>query len=156
MLSRRSRVPLSPLRSVAAAALLLAASACAETEDGPLVVEEPVGETTTTASAEAPSDPPRSEGTVEIGETVYRFAVDCHEQGAGVVVAVGAGEDPHSDGLVGLYVQASLSDPYVGVDLPDGTLVEPSLDSHLEIFLARRRHPRLRRPLRAGPGPGDG
>ena len=136
MPSRRCRALSRPLRSLSAAALLVVAtSACAETGDGPLVVEEPVAETTTTAAAEVPSDLPRSEGTVEIGETAYRFAVDCHEQGAGEVVAVGVGEDPESDGLVGLFVRASLSDPYVGLDLADGTLIEPSLDSHLEIFL---------------------
>ena len=78
---------------------------------------------------------PASEGTVEIGETHYAFAVTCHELGAGEVVVVGAGDDPVSGGLVELYLQAFLGDPYIGVRLADGTLIEPSLDSSLDLYL---------------------
>ena len=116
-------------------AAAVAASACADTADGPLVVEEPVAETTTTTAPPAPTEPPRSEGTVEIGDTHYQFAVTCQERGAGEVVVIGVGDDPDSDGLVKLYVGAALSDPYIGLRLADGTLIEPSLDSLLDLYL---------------------
>lgn len=136
VLSRPYRALSGPLRRAAAAALLVAAaSACAETSDGPLVVEAPVVETTTTTLPDAPTEIPRSVGTVEIGETVYRFTVTCQERGAGEVRVIGAGYDPDSDGLVELYVQASLSDPYIGLRLDDGTWIDPSLDSSLDLYV---------------------
>ena len=139
VLSRPCREFSRPLRRAAVAVLLAAAaSACAETSDGPLVVEASVAETTTTTLPEAPTETPRSEGTVEIGETVYRFTVTCQERGAGEVVVIGAGDDPDADGLVKLYVQASLSDPYIGLELGDGiTRIEPSLDldSPLDLYV---------------------
>ena len=136
VLSRPCRELSRPLRRAAVAVLLAAAaSACAETSDGPLVVEASVTETTTTTLPETPSEVPRSEGTVEIGETVYQFAVTCQERGAGEVAAIGAGYDPDADGLVELYVQASLSDPYIGLRLHDGTRIEPSLDSSLDLYV---------------------
>ncbi len=116
-------------------AAVAAGSACAGTVDGPLVFEEPVPEATAAASSTAPPEPPPSEGTVEIGETHYEFAVTCHELGAGEVVVVGAGDDPASGGLVELYLQAFLGDPYIGVRLADGTLIEPPLDSPLDLYL---------------------
>ena len=79
--------------------------------------------------------PPPSEGTVEIGDTQYRFTVACQELGAGEVVVVGSGEDPDSDGAVELYLQAFLGDPYIGVRLADGTLLEPSLESPLDLYV---------------------
>ena len=138
MLSRRCRVPSRPFRHLGAAvwvAAVAAGSACAGTVDGPLVIEEPVPETTATTSSTAPPEPPPSEGTVEIGETHYQFAVTCQEQGAGEVVVVGAGDDPVSGGLVELYLQAFLGDPYVVLRLADGTLIEPSLESPLDLYL---------------------
>ena len=83
----------------------------------------------------APTEAPRSEGTVEIGEVPYQFAVTCQERGAGDVVVIGVADDPESDGLVELYLLASLSDPYVGLRLGDGTLLEPSLDSSLDLYV---------------------
>ena len=138
MLSRRGRAPSRPLRHLGAAvwvAAVAAGSACADTVDGPLVIEEPVPETTAPTSTVAPPQPPRSEGTVEIGETHYQFAVTCQELGAGEVVVVGAGDDPVSGEVVELYLQAFLSEPYVGLRLADGTLIEPSLDSQLDLYL---------------------
>ena len=139
MLSRRCRAPLRPFRRLGAAvwvvACVAAGSACADTVDGPLVIEEPVPETTAPTSTVAPPEPPPSEGTVEIGETHYQFAVTCHELGAGEVVVTGAGDDPVSGGLVELYLQAFLGDPYIGLRLADGTLIEPSLDSPLDLYL---------------------
>ena len=76
-----------------------------------------------------------SEGTVEIGDTQYRFTVTCQELGAGEVVVVGSGEDPDSGGTVELYLQAFLGDPYVGLRLADGTLFEPSLESPLDLYV---------------------
>ena len=136
MLSRRS-APSRPFRHLGAAAwvaAVAAGSACAGTVDGPLVIEEPVPETTAPRSTVTPPAPP-SEGRVEIGETHYQFAVTCHERGAGEVVVVGSGDDPASGGPVELYLQASLADPYVGLRLADGTLIEPSLESTLDLYL---------------------
>ena len=113
----------------------MVASACADTADGPLVVEETVSESVETTTSTAPPEPPRSEGTAEIGEIQYQFAVTCHDLGAGEVVVVGAGDDPVSGGLVELYVQAYIGDPYVGLRLADGTLIEPSLDSQLDLYV---------------------
>ena len=125
----------------------MAASACADTGDGPLQGEEPVSATAATTSSVAPPEPavteapttsegpPASGGTVEVGEILYEFAVTCQERGAGEVVVIGAGDDPVSGDLVELYVQASLVDPYVGLRLPDGTWLEPSLDSPLDVYL---------------------
>ena len=138
MLSRRGRAPSRPLRHLGAAvwvAAVAAGSACAGTVDGPLVIEEPVPETTAPTSTVAPPQPPPSEGTVEIGETHYQLAVTCQELGAGEVVVVGAGDDPVSGEVVEIYLQAFLGDPYVGLRLADGTLIEPSLDSQLDLYL---------------------
>ena len=133
------RGPRSPARRLGAllaiAVAVVAASGCADTADGPLVVEETVDEEVVTTTTSAPPEPPRSEGTAEIGETHYEFAVTCHELGAGEVVVIGAGDDPASGGLVELYLQAFLADPYVGLRLADGTLIEPSLDSPLDLYV---------------------
>ena len=124
-----------PSALLAVAAAVVAASGCADTADGPLVVEESVDEEVSATTTSAASEPPRSEGTAEIGETRYEFAVTCHERGAGEVVVIGAGDDPASGGLVELYLQAFLADPYVGLRLEDGTLIEPSLDSSLDLYV---------------------
>ena len=120
---------------LAIVAIVVAISGCADTADGPLVVEEAVDDGVAATTTSAPPEPPRSEGTAEIGETRYEFAVTCHELGAGEVVVIGAGDDPASGGLVELYVQAFLADPYVGLRLLDGTLIEPSLDSPLDLYV---------------------
>jgi len=119
---------------LAVAGAAAAASACADTADGPLVSEEDVsGEVVTTTAA--PPEPRRSDGTAKIGDAQYEFAVACHDRGAGDVVVLGAGDDPVSGGLVELYLEASFVDPYVGLRLADGTLIEPSLDSPLDLYL---------------------
>ncbi len=120
---------------LAVALVVVAASGCADTADGPLVVEETVEEDVIATTTTVPPEPPRSVGTAEIGETRYEFAVTCHELGAGEVVVIGAGDDPASGGLVELYLQAFLSDPYVGLRLADGTLIEPSLDGPLDLYV---------------------
>ena len=119
---------------LAIAIAVAATSGCADTADGPLVVEESVDEEVVTTTS-APPEPPRSEGTVEIDGVHYRFAVTCEDRGAGEVRVVGVGDDPLSDGWAKLYVQAFLSDPYVGLELEDGTLIEPSLDSPLDLYV---------------------
>ena len=119
---------------LAVAGAAAAAPACADTADGPLVSEEAVSEEVVTTTA-APPEPPRSEGTVKIGETQYEFAVTCQDHGAGEVVVIGAGDDPVSGGLVELYVEASLVEPYVGLTLADGTEIDPSLDSPLDFYV---------------------
>lgn len=127
-------------------AAVAAASACAGTGDGPLVSEEAPGEAATTTSVappevstpEAPTTsegPPASEGTVEVGGTQYQFTVACQELGAGEVQVEGEGQDPVSGGVVTLYLQAFLGDPYIGLRLEDGTLLEPSLESPLDLYV---------------------
>ena len=49
--------------------------------------------------------------------------------------AVGSGEDPVSGEPVELLVKASLVEPYVGLRLADGTFIEPSLESSLDVYL---------------------
>ncbi len=114
-------------------------SACADTADGgPLVIEEEeesVAEDVVTTTAAAPPETPRSEGTVETGETRYQFEVTCQDRGAGDVIVIGVGDDPISGGQVELYLEASFVAPYIGLRLADGTLIEPSLDSQLDLYL---------------------
>ena len=103
-------------------------AAAASTSTAPS--ESPTAEPPTTSEG-----PPPSEGSVEIGETRYQFAVTCQELGAGEVIVVGSGEDPGSGAAVELYLQAFLGDPYIGLRLADGTLFEPSLESPLDLYL---------------------
>jgi len=123
---------LGALLAVAGAAAV--ASACADTADGPLVSEEAVPEEVVTTTT-APPEPPSSEGTAKVGDVQYEFAVTCHDRGAGDVVVLGAGDDPVSGGPVELYLEASFVDPYIGLRLADGTLIEPSLESPLDLYL---------------------
>jgi hypothetical protein len=121
---------------LAVAGATAAASACADTADGPLVSEEAVSEEVVTTTT-VPPEPPRSEGTAKVGDVQYEFAVTCHDRGAGDLVVLGAGDDPVSGGLVELYLEASFVDPYIGLRLADGTLIEPSLEpeSPLDLYL---------------------
>ena len=130
---RRPARRLGALLAVAAA--VVAISGCADTADGPLVVAEIADEDVMATPTTAPPEPPRSEGTAEIGGIRYEFAVTCHELGAGDVVVIGVGDDPASDGLVELYLEASLVEPYVGLRLADGTFIEPSFDSPLDLYV---------------------
>ena len=115
-------------------AVAVAAPACADTADGPLMSEGAVSEEAVTTTA-APPEPRRSEGTAKVGDVEYEFAVTCQDRGAGDVVVLGAGDDPVSGGLVGLYLKASFVDPYVALRLEDGTRYEPSLESPLDLYL---------------------
>ncbi len=115
-------------------AVAVLAGGCADTADGPLVTAEPVVEDVVTTTA-PPPEQPRSVGTAEIGGTRYEFEVTCHELGAGEVVVIGVGGDPGSGDAVELYLQAFLADPYVGLVLADGTRIEPSLESPLDLYL---------------------
>ncbi len=133
MSSHRRFVPRG-LRHGVGILLAVAGSACAATADGPLASEQhDPGETSTTAAA-APA-PPHSEGTAKIGDDEYALDVTCIDLGAGEVTVRGAGRDLGSGDPVELYLKASLVDPYVGLRLADGTLIEPSLDSPLDLYL---------------------
>ena len=123
------------MRGLVALLVVAGGTACADTADGPLVDEDAVTAEVSTTTSTVPPEPPRSEGTAEIGETHYEFAVTCYDRGAGEVRAVGAGEDPVSGGLVELFVEASLVEPYVGLRLADGTFIEPSLESQLDFYV---------------------
>ncbi len=103
-------------------------AAAASTSTAPS--ESPTAEPPTTSEG-----PPTSGGTVEIGDTRYHFTVSCQELGAGEVTVVGSGEDPDSGDAVELYLQAFLGDPYVGLLLADGTFIEPSLESPLDLYV---------------------
>ena len=128
-----------PTRSLGAALVvawaLAVGSACAPTGDGALEIDQPVEQDVSASTTVASTQVLRSEGTVEIGETVYRFTATCYAPGAGEVVVLGAGDDPTSGSLVELYLEALLGDPYVGLRLADGTRIEPSLDSPLDLYL---------------------
>lgn len=133
----RSRIAGKPMHRLGAALAVLAVAwagpACADTDDGPLIAAAPaVTEAAPTTSTTSPA--PRSEGTVEIDGTLYRFAVTCDAPGAGEVIVVGVGDDPVSGGLVELYLEALIGDPYIGLLFSDGTRVEPSLASALELY----------------------
>ena len=130
---RRQARRLGALLAIAVA--VVATSGCADTADGPLVVEETVDEEVVATTTSAPPEPPRSEGTAEIGGSHYEFSVTCSDLGAGDVLVIGAGDDPATGGLVELYLEASLVEPYVGLRLADGTLIEPSLDSPLDLYV---------------------
>ncbi len=150
MPTRGFRAPsrlLQGLSAVWVLAVVAAGSACASTDDGVQDSAVPAGETAAATTAEAPAEPPPteapttsagpppSEGTVEIGDASYEFAVSCEERGAGEVIVVGEGQDPVSGGEVRLYVQAFLGDPYIGLYLEDGTLFEPSLEGSLDLYV---------------------
>ncbi len=111
----------------------VAGSACADTADGPLVSEEAVIEEVVTTTT-APPEPPRSEGIAKVGDVQYEFAVTCHDRGAGDVVVVSDPDDDDSGGVT-LYLEASFVDPYVGLRLADGTLIEPSFESPLDLYV---------------------
>ena len=123
------------LGSLLAVAAVLASVGCADTSDGPLVVDEPAAEEVVATTTSAPAETPRSEGTAEIGGNHYEFTVTCEERGAGDVVVVGEADDPVTGGQVTLYLQAFVADPYVGLSLADGTLIEPALDSQLDLYV---------------------
>lgn len=109
-----------------------AASTSTESSEG-TTSESP----TTSAPPTTSEGPPVSEGTVEIGDTRYQFEVICQERGAGEVKVEGEGRDPVSGGVVKLFLLASLVDPYIGLRLEDGTLIEPSLalESPLDLYV---------------------
>ncbi len=92
-----------------------------------------------------------SVATVRVGEQVFAFAVDCYAPGAGDYLIVGAGTGTESetnqpdesdqsdrsdqlDEAVELYVQAFFAEPYIGLRLADGTLIEAALDAPLELM----------------------
>ena len=140
MASLRRSAPISLASGLVTLLAAVAGAACADTADGPLVTEDPVTTDVATTTSAAPPEPPRSEGTAEVGEIHYEFAVTCHDLGAGEVVVIGAGDDPVSGGLAELYLQAFIGDAlvgdaYVGLRLADGTLIEPSLDSQLDLYI---------------------
>ncbi len=73
--------------------------------------------------------------TVRVGDTAYDFAATCYTSGADDLLVVGVAKDPESGRLIEMYLQAYVADPYIGLKLADGTLVEPALDSPLDIQL---------------------
>ncbi len=127
------------MRRLGAVAALVAVvavtSGCADTDDGPPFTTEAAVEESVVTTTSARPEPPQSEGTVEIGEIRYEFAATCHKLSAGEVVVVGVGDDPATGDLVELYVQDFPDDPYVGLRFADGTLVEPSFESALDLYV---------------------
>ena len=108
--------------------------------------DEAVAASTPTESSEGTTSeppttsegPPVSEGTVEIGGTEYQFAgITCSDLGAGDVIVEWNWEGPdRAPGeAVQLYIRAFLVDPYIGLRLADGTLLEPSLEGPLDLYV---------------------
>lgn len=124
------RIPAAILLAVLA---VVACAACAATDDGAIVVPS------VTAADESPDDggaqSQPSEATVEVGDTVYRFAATCYAPGAGDLLVLGVAEDPESDRLVEMYLQAFIADPYIGLRLGDGSLIEAALDAPLDLYI---------------------
>ena len=71
---------------------------------------------------------------MEIGDTIYRFAVTCHDLGAGELVVVGASSSSDADRHVEMYLRDFPYSPYIGLRLADGTRLEPALDSSLALY----------------------
>ena len=116
------------LAALAAAAGL---AGCASTDDGPITVSS----TATPGAIGAAGEERRpSVATVEVGDRVFEFAATCYAPGAGDLLVLGVAEDPESDGFVELYLQAFIADPYIGLRLSDGTLIESALDGPLDIY----------------------
>ena len=118
------------------AALVAAAgvTGCASTDDGPITVPSA---TTTAAIGPAGEEALQrqlSVATVEVGDRVFKFAATCYAPGAGDLLVLGVAEDPESDDSVELYLQAFIADPYIGLRLSDGTLIESALDGPLDIY----------------------
>ena len=149
MFTCRQGEPSGPLRGFAVTLSILAgaaaASACASTDDGPLLATAPSAEITVVSTtvaapepsqvAEAPEPDDPLDATVEIDGVRYEFTVTCVEQGAGEVLVVGTGTDPISGGEVELYLQAFLRDPYIALRHADGRLIEPALESMLDLYV---------------------
>ena len=74
-----------------------------------------------------------STGLVSVAGRDYSFDVTCYDVGAGEVLALGSGSD--DSGPTELYVRSFLGEPYIGLRLSNGTLVESTLDAPLELFL---------------------
>ena len=123
------------LAALAAAVACAAGAACASTDDGAIIVPS-----VTTADHLDASDKDGvrlqpSEATVEVGDTVYRFSATCYAPGAGDLLVLGVAEDPESDRLVEMYLQAFIADPYIGLRLGDGRLIEAALDAPLDLYI---------------------
>ena len=129
----------SPMRLIVACAAVLWISACTSSDDGAL----PATTTTTAAAPESiqgwtvPRPALASNGTVTVGDQTYGLAVACYDVGAGEVLVLGTGPDPASDdgGRVELYLRAYLGNPYFGLRLSDGSMIESSLDGPMELYV---------------------
>ena len=119
--------------AVSLAWVLLAS--CASTDDGAIVMppaDDPHGLPSSIVST---SRGPESEATVRVGERVYRFAATCYELGAGDLLVLGLADDPDSELFVEMYLQAFIVDPYIGLRLGDGKLIEAALDAPLDLYV---------------------
>ena len=71
---------------------------------------------------------PDSQGTVAIDGSTYSFDVTCRSTSPSEIVVAGTGNHPDNRGTVELYAEVGV-DPYIGIRLEDGTLIEPDLSS---------------------------
>ncbi len=69
-----------------------------------------------------------------MSDTVFNFAATCYAPDPDQILVLGAAKDPSTGELLELYLQAFVADPYIGVRLGDGTLVESALDGPLDIY----------------------
>ncbi len=80
-------------------------------------------------------EPGGSSAVVEVGGATYEFEVVCYEAGAGELIAVGSGTTPDGN-PVDLLVEASVSQPYIGLHLqPDGPIIESALNQPLNLVV---------------------
>ena len=76
-----------------------------------------------------------TQATVVIDGSTYSFAITCNSTDPSEIVVTGTGNDPDSRRTVELYVQVGV-DPYIGIRLEDGTLIEPDLSSPIVFHLS--------------------
>ena len=123
------------LAVLVAAVACAAGAACASTDDGAIVVPSVTAADQFPGSEEDGDPIQPSEATVEVGDTTYRFAATCYAPGAGDLLVLGVAEDPESDRLAEMYLQAFIADPYIGLRLGDGRLIEAALDAPLDLYI---------------------
>jgi hypothetical protein len=81
-----------------------------------------------------PTSAPRATGSITAGDDRFDFAGVCYDVGAGDVVVLGSGTDVRGRSF-DVLLQAFFGESYVGVDFADGTLLEPALDSPVDLSL---------------------
>ncbi len=134
----RGRSPWFPCVVVVATVVSVLISGCGGDDDDDVAGPESTvtvssGDGTVAAGSAIASG--SSTAVVEIGELRYDFDVICYEAGAGELIAAGMGIT--ADGAaVELLVEASVSQPYIGLHVqPGGPIIESALDQPLNLVV---------------------